>query len=258
MQECYNNQHINIKNLTVKYKSHTALNNISFSIKEKAVTTLIGPSGCGKTSFLLCLNRLIDMSVTKDISGSITYGEYNILDPDTDVISLRKKIGMIFQKPNPFPISIWKNLEIPLKQHGIKDKQTISQIIEETLSDVGLWNEVKNRLHSSALALSGGQQQRLCIARALTLKPQVLLMDEPCSALDPIASKTIEELIIKLKERYTIFVVTHNLAQAMRIGDYTALFWIKNDSGQLIEYGPTTQLFNEPKNKITYSSITVL
>jgi len=246
---------INIENLTLRYGNHLILNDITFPIKDRSITTLIGPSGAGKTSFLLCLNRLIDMVSKKTISGLIEYETYNVLDPKIDVIYLRKKIGMIFQKPNPFPVSIWKNLEIPLREHGVKDKKKISQIIEENLKNVGLWDEVKDRLHRSAFALSGGQQQRLCIARALVLKPQILLMDEPCSALDPVSSGVIEDLIQKLRGQYTIFVVTHNLAQAKRIGDYTALFWVKNNCGCLVEYGDTDQVFNKPRHEITSAYI---
>jgi len=246
---------IHVENLNLRYGKHHVLANINLPIKKGAITTLIGPSGSGKTSFLICLNRLVDMVTDRHVSGAINYGPKNILDADIDVISLRRNIGMIFQKPNPFPISIWKNIETPLREHGFRDKRIIAEIIEGNLRDVGLWDEIKDRLHYSALRLSGGQQQRLCIARALALKPEILLMDEPCSALDPISSGVIEDLIKKLRGHYTVFVVTHNLAQAKRIGDYTALFWVQKNSGYLIEYGTTNQIFNRPGQKITLSYI---
>ncbi|MEZ4742420.1 MAG: phosphate ABC transporter ATP-binding protein [Bdellovibrionota bacterium] len=246
---------LQIENLDLKYGSHYAFEDISLPIIKGAITTLIGPSGVGKSSFLLCLNRLVDTTIEKKLSGSIYFHSQDILTKNTDLTDLRKKIGMIFQKPNPFPISIWKNLELPLKEHGVKIKQQQREIIETALQDVGLWDEVKDRLHTSALSLSGGQQQRLCIARALVLKPEILLMDEPCSALDPISSGVIEDLILELKGDYSIFVVTHNLAQARRIGDYTALFWPGKKGGYLAEYGRTRQIFTNPVQPITQTYI---
>ncbi|NEO99933.1 MAG: phosphate ABC transporter ATP-binding protein [Symploca sp. SIO2E9] len=237
--------------LSLHYGKTTAFKDITLSIYAQTITALVGPSGCGKTSFLSCLNRMTDLIPRCRVSGNIRLGSLNILDPKIDTITLRRRVGMIFQKPNPFPFSIWKNLALPLREHGIKDREQIDHIIETTLQDVGLWNEVKNRLNTSALALSGGQKQRLCIARALALKPEILLLDEPCSALDPISSAVVEDLIASLRGRYTILIVTHNLAQARRIADYTALFWVQDGVGQLIEYGSVKQIFEAPQEALT-------
>ncbi len=242
---------ISTKNVGVTYASHQALESISLSIKQGEITALVGPSGSGKTSFLTCLNRLTDLVPHCQVSGSIQFGKIDVLSSDTDVLQLRRRIGMIFQKPNPFPFSIRKNLVFPLKEHGIKDPTTINARIQETLTRVGLWEEVRDRLDSSALALSGGQQQRLCIARALSLSPEVLLMDEPCSALDPLSSGVVEDLITSLRGPYTIVMVTHNLAQARRIADHVALFWLQHGSGQLIEYQPTREFFHHPHHNLT-------
>jgi len=212
---------------------------------------MVGPSGCGKTSFLYCLNRLTDLIPGCRISGKINIDTVDILGSHIDVLELRRRIGMVFQRPNPFPVSIWKNLEFPLREHGVRDKGEIRTRIEGVLKGVGLWDEVKGRLHTSALALSGGQQQRLCIARALVLKPEVLLMDEPCSALDPISSGIVEDLIAGLKGKYTVLIVTHNLAQARRIADDVAVFWLQEGSGRLIEYGPKDQIFASPREELT-------
>jgi phosphate transport system ATP-binding protein len=219
------------------------------------VTALVGPSGCGKTSLLMTLNRLTDLVPSATITGRLFLGDQNVLDPQLDVIHHRRRVGMIFQKPNPFPLSIRKNLQFPLREHGIKNRGHIEQIIETTLTDVGLWNEVKDRLDTPALALSGGQQQRLCIARALALEPEVLLLDEPCSALDPISSGVVEDRISSLRARYTIVIVTHNLAQARRISDWTALFWVEKNGGRLMEYGSAQQVFESPREAITASYI---
>jgi phosphate transport system ATP-binding protein len=185
------------------------------------------------------------------VSGRIYLGELDVLNPKIDAITLRRRVGLICQKPNPFPLSIWKNLALPLQEHGIKNREQIDAIVETTLRQVGLWDEVKDRLQESALSLSGGQQQRLCIARALALKPEALLMDEPCSALDPISSGVVEDLIVSLQKQYTVLIVTHNLAQARRIADYVALFWVQHERGQLIEYGSVEQVFEAPENPIT-------
>ena len=237
--------------LSLFYGSKAAFCDVNFALAEKKVTALVGASGCGKSSFLSCLNRLTDMIPRTKVSGSIRLENIEILDSKIDTIALRRRVGMIFQKPNPFPLSIWKNIAFPLKEHGIKNRQKIDYIVEQTLQDVGLWSEVKDRLKDSALSLSGGQQQRLCIARALALQPQIILMDEPCSALDPISSGVIEDLIVRLRERYTLLVVTHNLAQASRIADYTALFWVVEGSGRLIEFGSTEQVFYAPNHELT-------
>ena len=243
------------KNLSLYYDSKPAFENINFFLPKGHITALIGPSGCGKSSFLSCLNRLTDLIPKCRVEGQISLGGTNILDPKLNTINLRRQVGKIFQKPNPFPLSIWKNIAFPLKEHGIKNTQEIDHIIETVLKNVGLWAEVKDRLKTSALALSGGQQQRLCIARALALRPEALLMDEPCSALDPISSAVVEELIVSLREKYTVLIVTHNLAQACRIADYAALFWLQNGSGQLIEFGSVKQIFENPQDPLTSAYI---
>ncbi len=208
---------IEADNLAVSYGSHTAFAQVSLSMNKGCITAVVGPSGCGKSSFLMSLNRMTDLVPGCRVSGSIKIGSQPILDPKHDVIALRRRVGMIFQKPNPFPLSIQRNLTFPLREHGIRDRETLDATVEQTLRAVGLWEEVKDRLHAPALALSGGQQQRLCLARALALKPEIILLDEPCSALDPISSGVVEELIQSLSGRYTIVIVTHNLAQARRI-----------------------------------------
>lgn len=246
---------IETQNLSLYYKTKPAFRDINLSIFPHTITALIGPSGCGKTSFLTCLNRLTDLIPKTRISGKIRLGDIDVLDSKTNAIAIRRRIGTIFQKPNPFPFSIWQNLAFPLREHGIKNREEIDNIIETTLQDVGLWHEVKNRLNTSALSLSGGQQQRLCIARALVLAPEVLLLDEPCSALDPISSGVVEDLIANLREHYTLIIVTHNLAQAKRIADYVALFWVKDGVGKLIEYGDIEQIFTAPQESLTAAYI---
>ncbi|HBE20921.1 MAG TPA: phosphate ABC transporter ATP-binding protein [Cyanobacteria bacterium UBA11149] len=246
---------IETQNLSLYYKNKPAFSDINLSIFPHTITALIGPSGCGKTSFLTCLNRLTDLIPKTRISGKILLGDIDVLDSKTNAIAIRRRIGTIFQKPNPFPFSIWQNLAFPLREHGIKNREEIDRIIESTLQDVGLWDEVKNRLKTSALSLSGGQQQRLCIARALVLQPEVLLLDEPCSALDPISSGVVEDLIASLRERYTLVIVTHNLAQAKRIADSVALFWVKDGVGKLIEYGDVKQIFTAPQESLTAAYI---
>ncbi|MGE0644532.1 MAG: phosphate ABC transporter ATP-binding protein [Nitrospira sp.] len=242
---------IKVDRLSLCYRDKPAFHDVTLSIHKGYITALVGPSGCGKTSFLTCLNRLTDLIAGCRISGQITIDSLDLFAPETDVIRLRRRIGMIFQKPNPFPLSIRRNLEFPLREHGVRDRILIAEVIETALRDVGLWDEVKDRLDSSALALSGGQQQRLCIARSLALAPEVLLMDEPCSALDPLSSGVVEDLIVSLRGRYTILIVTHNLAQARRIADDAALFWIQSGAGRLIEAGTAKQIFEDPRDPLT-------
>lgn len=242
---------VEVDRLSLYYGGKPAFQDVTLSINKGCITALVGPSGCGKTSFLTCLNRLTDLVAGCRVSGRITIDALDVLAPGTNVIQLRRRIGMIFQKPNPFPLTIRRNLEFPLREHGLRGREQIARIIETTLRDVGLWDEVKDRLDSPALALSGGQQQRLCIARALALLPEVLLMDEPCSALDPLSSGVVEDLIVGLRNRYTVLIVTHNLAQARRIADYAALFWVQNGAGRLIETGTAKQIFEEPRDPLT-------
>ncbi len=248
---CVPKPFIDVDQLSLRYGQKPAFHNVTLSINQGCITALVGPSGCGKTSFLTSLNRLTDLIPGCRLSGRIQLDGLDVLDSHTDVIHLRRRVGMIFQKPNPFPLSIKKNLEFPLREHGLRDREQIAITVETGLRDVGLWNEVKDRLNSPALALSGGQQQRLCMARALILSPEVLLMDEPCSALDPLSSGVVEDLIVGLRGRYTVLIVTHNLAQARRIADYAALFWIQNGAGQLIEAGTAKQIFEAPREPLT-------
>ncbi|WP_407885391.1 phosphate ABC transporter ATP-binding protein [Scytonema sp. NUACC26] len=257
---------IQTENLTLQYGQKTAFANVNLSVNAGEILALVGPSGCGKTSFLSCLNRLTDMIPHCRVKGAIRIGSVEVLNAKTNafalgasctqLIALRRQVGMIFQKPNPFPLSIWKNMELPLREHGIRKREEIDTIIETSLQDVGLWDEVKDRLHTSALALSGGQQQRLCIARALGLQPEALLLDEPCSALDPISSGIVEDLITSLRQRYTLIIVTHNLAQAKRIADRVALFWVQDGVGQLIESGKVEQIFDAPQHPLTAAYVT--
>ena len=242
---------IQTEQLSLHYGEKPVFADVTLPIHAGCITALVGPSGCGKTSFLSCLNRLTDLIPRCRVSGRIQMGSLDVLNPKIDAIALRRRGCMIFQKPNPFPLSIWKNLALPLHEHGVKNREQVDQIIETTLQDVGLWNEVKDRLNAPALSLSGGQQQRLCIARALVLKPEVLLLDEPCSALDPISSGVVEDLIASLRGRYTQLIVTHNLAQARRIADYVALFWVQDGVGRLIEYGCVQQMFETPQEALT-------
>ena len=248
-----NNPFIRTENLSIFYNGKTAVKNVSASVSANSITALIGPSGSGKSSFLHALNRMTDLFQGCRVTGSVYLGDSDILSPATDVTWLRKKIGLIFQKPNPFPLSIRENIALPISEHGVKDKYHMDDIIENVLRDVGLWNEVKDRLKSPALSLSGGQQQRLCIARALSLEPDALLLDEPCSSLDPISGGVIEDLIKDFRGRSSVLLATHNLAQARRISDFTALFWFAGGSGRLIEYGETGEFFTSPKNELTAS-----
>lgn len=242
---------IQVEDLSLHYGAKAALDRVTLDIHRGCITALIGPSGCGKTSFLLSINRLTDLIPGCRITGRIRIDGRDIHDPLCDVQTLRRRIGMVFQKPIPFPLSIHRNIELPLHEHGITRRADTGPIIEQVLQDVGLWNEVHDRLHSPALRLSGGQQQRLCIARALALNPHILLMDEPCSALDPIASGIVEDLISRLSGRYTIVIVTHNLAQAGRIANYAAFFWTKGQAGQLVEFGRCRQIFESPSHELT-------
>lgn len=244
-----------IRELAINYGTHQALRDVSLEIHRGCITAIVGPSGCGKSTFLAALNRMSDMLPECETRGTIQYGDQQIHAKRIDLIQLRRRVGMIFQKPNPFPLSIRKNLTFPLKQHGLNKSADREAAMQSALEQVGLWNEVKDRLDRPALALSGGQQQRLCIARALALKPEVLLFDEPCSALDPIASGVVEDLIVSLRGDYTQIVVTHNLAQARRIADDVALFWVQDGCGQLIESGPAAEFFQTPRHELTAAYI---
>ena len=243
---------ISVKKLCLWYGSHQALKDISIEIPKNSITALIGPSGCGKSTFLKTLNRMNDLVADVKISGSVKYNGTDIFDPSTDVNELRRQIGMVFQKPNPFPMSIYDNVAYGPRTHGIRNKAKLDDIVERSLIDAAIWDEVKDRLKKNALGLSGGQQQRLCIARALAVEPEVLLMDEPTSALDPIYTSAIEDLAMELKEKYTIVIVTHNMQQAVRISDRTAFFYL----GEMVEYAPTDQLFSNPQSKKTEEYIT--
>lgn len=243
---------ITVKNMCLWYGDHKALTDINLDIPEKSITAFIGPSGCGKSTLLKSLNRMNDLIPGVKITGDIRYKDNDIFDASVDVNELRREIGMVFQKPNPFPMSIYDNVAYGPRTHGMKNKAKLDGIVEQSLRDAAIWDEVKDRLKKNALGLSGGQQQRLCIARALAVKPTVLLMDEPTSALDPISTSKIEELSIKLKEDYTIIMVTHNMQQAVRISDQTAFFLL----GEMVEYGNTEVLFSNPKDKRTEDYIT--
>ena len=243
---------IHVKNLNFFYGKHHVLKNINMSFEEKCVTSLIGPSGCGKSTFLRNINRMNDIIEEARSEGEILIDGKNILHVDTDVVDLRKKVGMVFQKPNPFPMSIYDNVAYGPRVHGVKSLKKLDEIVESNLKAVALWDEVKDRLKSSALGLSGGQQQRLSIARVLAVGPEIILMDEPCSALDPISTMKIEELIGKLKEKYTVIIVTHNMQQAARVSDYTSFFL----NGELVEFGLTEKMFYTPKDKRTEDYIT--
>lgn len=241
-----------VNKLNLWYDTHQALKNLDFAIKENEVTAIIGPSGCGKSTFIKTLNRMVEMIPKVRTSGEILYRGTNIFDNSISVEELRTKVGMVFQKPNPFPKSIYENVIYGPKIHGIRHKKQLMEIAETSLKSAALWDEVKDRLHDNAYGLSGGQQQRLCIARCLAIQPDVLLMDEPTSALDPIATNRIEELIEELKKNYTIVIVTHSMHQAGRISDKTAFFL----SGEIIEFGKTTAIFSNPKDQRTEDYIT--
>ena len=241
-----------VQGLDLWYGDHQALHDISMNIPEKSITALIGPSGCGKSTFLKTLNRMNDLIPGVKITGDVRYRDQDIFAPGTDVNELRREIGMVFQKPNPFPMSIYDNIAYGPRTHGIKNRAKLDEIVEKSLRGAAIWDEVKDRLKKNALGRSGGQQQRLCIARALAVEPEVLLMDEPTSALDPISTSKIEELAMQLKEQYTIVIVTHNMQQAVRISDRTAFFLL----GELVECDDTQQLFSQPQDQRTEDYIT--
>ena len=243
---------ITVEDLNLWYGSTQALHHVSMEIPEKSITALIGPSGCGKSTFLKTLDRMNDLVPGVRIEGTVRYDGRDIFAPDVDVNELRRQVGMVFQKPNPFPMSIYDNVAYGPRTHGVRNRATLDEIVEQSLRSAAIWDEVKDRLKKNALGLSGGQQQRLCIARALAVEPQVLLMDEPTSALDPISTSKIEELAIELKKQYTIVIVTHNMQQALRISDRTAFFLL----GELIEYDDTERIFSTPSQKKTEDYIT--
>ena len=243
---------ISVKNLNLFYGENHALKDINMDIRTNAITAFIGPSGCGKSTFLKTLNRMNDLVDNVKITGEVRLDGKDIYDPRVDTTLLRKRVGMVFQQPNPFPMSIYDNIAYGPRVHGIKDKHTLDQIVEESLRGAAIFNEVKDRLKKSALGLSGGQQQRICIARALAVQPEILLMDEPTSALDPISTSKIEDLMEDLKQKYTVIVVTHNMQQAVRVSDYTAFFLL----GEMIEFDDTQQLFSYPQDKRTEDYIT--
>lgn len=246
------NNILSVENLCLWYGSHQALKDINIEIPEKSITALIGPSGCGKSTFLKTLDRMNDLIPDVKITGSVLYKGEDIFDASVDVSELRRQVGMVFQKPNPFPMSIYDNIAYGPRTHGVKNKAKLDEIVEKSLRGAAIWDEVKDRLKKSALGMSGGQQQRLCIARALAVQPEVLLMDEPTSALDPISTSKIEDLAVELKKDYTIIMVTHNMQQAARISDKTAFFLL----GEVIEYNDTETLFSLPADKRTEDYIT--
>ncbi|MBI3876077.1 MAG: phosphate ABC transporter ATP-binding protein [Verrucomicrobia bacterium] len=243
---------IETQQLSLFYGAHKALKEISIQIPERLVTAFIGPSGCGKSTLLRCFNRMNDLIDSVRIEGVAKIGGEDIYSPDVDVIELRKRVGMVFQRSNPFPKSIYENIAYGLRLQGTKAKSDLDAVVEQSLRGAALWDEVKDRLHTSALGLSGGQQQRLCIARAIAIRPEIILMDEPASALDPIATAKIEELILELKREFTIVIVTHNMQQAARISDFTAFFYI----GELVEFGSTAKIFTNPARKQTEDYVT--
>ena len=243
---------ITVEDLNLWYGSTQALHHVSMEIPEKSITALIGPSGCGKSTFLKTLDRMNDLVPGVRIEGTVRYDGRDIFAPDVDVNELRRQVGMVFQKPNPFPMSIYDNVAYGPRTHGVRNRAKLDEIVEQSLRSAAIWDEVKDRLKKSALGLSGGQQQRLCIARALAVEPEILLMDESTSALDPISTSKIEELAIELKKQYTIVIVTHNMQQALRISDRTAFFLL----GELIEYDDTERIFSTPSQKKTEDYIT--
>ncbi|MDD5793100.1 MAG: phosphate ABC transporter ATP-binding protein PstB [Erysipelotrichaceae bacterium] len=247
-----NDTNISVRDLHLYYGENHALKGINMEIHKNSITALIGPSGCGKSTFLKTLNRMNDLVDNVNITGSIKIDNQDIYGPNVDVTALRKKVGMVFQQPNPFPMSIYDNVAYGPRIHGIKDYRKLDKIVEDSLKGAAIYDEVKDRLKKSAFGLSGGQQQRLCIARALAIEPEIILMDEPTSALDPISTAKIEDLMEELKKKYTVIIVTHNMQQAVRVADYTAFFLL----GELVEYGETKQVFSYPKDKRTEDYIT--
>lgn len=246
------NVKISVRDLNLYYSENHALKNVNMDIKEKSITAFIGPSGCGKSTFLKTLNRMNDLVDNVRITGEVKIDGEDIFNKNQDTTLLRKRVGMVFQQPNPFPMSIYDNIAYGPRVHGIKDKKTLDKIVEKSLKGAAIWDEVKDRLKKSALGLSGGQQQRICIARALAVEPEVLLMDEPTSALDPISTTKIEDLMEELKKKYTVVVVTHNMQQAVRVSDYTAFFLV----GEMVEFGETKSIFSYPQDKRTEDYIT--
>jgi len=243
---------IDVQGLNLWYGENHALHNVTLPVANRKVTALIGPSGCGKSTLIRCFNRMNDLVSGCRVTGDILYHGQNINGPDADPVELRRKIGMVFQKPNPFPKSLYENIAYGPRIHGIKNKRDLDEIVESCLHKAALWEEVKDRLHDSAMSLSGGQQQRLCIARTLAVNPEIILMDEPCSALDPIATSKIEDLIEELKKEYCVIIVTHSMSQASRVSDYTAFMYL----GDLIEFGETRQIFENPHKELTENYIT--
>lgn len=241
---------VGVENVSVSYGGAPALRDVTLPIYKGCITAVVGPSGCGKSTFLATLNRMTDLVPGCAVGGRITLGGHDIHSPGTNLMALRRRVGMIFQKPNPLPLSIQQNLTFPLKQHGLRGRGRRDERAEDMLRQVGLWDEVKDRLDSPAHALSGGQQQRLCLARALVLDPEVILLDEPCSALDPIASGVVEDLIASLRSRFTVVIVTHNLAQAKRIADDLAVFWMRDGAGTVIERGAAEAVFDDPRTSV--------
>lgn len=248
---------LSVVDLSVYYRQFKALNAISIDIPENKITALIGPSGCGKSTLLRVLNRMSDLVAGCRVEGQVMLNGLNIYDPNVDVVDIRQRIGMVFQRPNPFPLSVFDNVAYGPRLYGINNKRILDEIVERSLRQAAVWNDVKDKLNQSGLALSGGQQQRLCIARAIAVEPSVILMDEPASALDPISTLKIEELMEKLKSDYTIVVVTHNMQQAARVSDFTAFLMIdENQAGTLVEVGPTEQIFTNPHNQQTEAYVT--
>ena len=243
---------IAVENLNLWYGETIALRDVTMNIPDKRVTALIGPSGCGKSTLLRCFNRMNDLVESCRINGAVNFHGKNIYAPGVDPVAIRKEIGMVFQRPNPFPKSVYENIAYGPKVHGMKDKKQLDAVVEKSLKNAALWDEVKDRLHESAMGLSGGQQQRLCIARTLAVGPEVILMDEPCSALDPIATAKIESLIDELKKDYSVVIVTHNMQQASRVSDFTGLMYL----GELVEFGDTRQIFEHPREQVTENYIT--
>ncbi len=243
---------IEVKHLNVWFDGKQALREVNMTIPEKGITAIIGPSGCGKSTFIRSINRMNDIIPSCRVEGRIMVDGKDLYGPEVDVTQVRKRIGMVFQRPNPFPKSIYENIAYAPRIHGTKDRKKLNEIVERSLRRAALWDEVKDRLDRSAYDLSGGQQQRLCIARALAICPEIVLFDEPCSALDPIATAKIEDLLVELKDEYTVVIVTHNMQQAARVADQTAFFYL----GELIEFGDTAQLFERPENELTENYIT--
>lgn len=243
--------HLRLSDVSIRYGNQVALRDVNLKIPFHKITGFIGPSGCGKSSLLTAINRMSDMTADCEVNGSVKFHSDEILNGKVDLIQLRRRIGLIFQKPNPFPLSIRKNVELPLREHGLRDRDLLAEKVQQVLEETGLWNEVRDRLNSPAMSLSGGQQQRLCIARALALEPEVIMLDEPCSALDPMASGVVEDLISQLKSKATIILVSHDIAQARRIADQIAVFWHEDGAGRLLEVYESLEQFEKSTHPIT-------